>query len=328
MIDELKLATKSGRSNVEGVLDSVMRYASGRARDRAGGFNSKFNIPEHDYRTILVTSGVHSIYDLCERYNVDYDNGETVRLAAVPVIDSETNTIFASDSTTDLDADTIMGDVCDACLLHSGLVGRKFVQKVAAEPDIKGLLKELMEEFCKAANVPKDGMERRMAGMFALPYAALMLAIEWKLFPKRPKRALKYLRRLYRSTRDAIPDAQRQLVRDADSLRSELKKEGRMVSVSRQARRLIAEDPKAVRSNKCLALEVPIEAGTYEILVMHKPLVKLFGEARVRALMRHLRDDGFLKITNGRPDRLVMERTIQPLGDAYYHVIDGSFLSG
>lgn len=321
-IDELALADESTRASATVMVNNVFRFASGHTRRRARSYEREYEPVAREYRTIVVTSAVRSLYELCERMGLRYDRGEIVRWAAVPIVEPETNTIFLS-LPDDCDrADEAIGQVREACTRHSGKVGRKFVHKVLAEDEIEDRVAKLIAKFNKAADVPDEPMERRFAAMFALPYAGLMLAIEWGLFPKCPNRAGNHLIKLYRRTHAHLPTVENTLKRDLATLQEALGSGDRMAQLSRKGRRTIVVDEDLAESKTCFGFVESTDGHADRFWIKPSALEQLLGsDDRARNLMRHLRYHDLLLQDKGKPNQLVIERQIGSLGRAYYYIV-------
>lgn len=94
--------------------------------------------------------------------------------------------------------------------MRAGWAFRFFLRKLIQQSDLaKAEIKLLMQQFYEFLPLGEDdGWERRFAQKFALAAAAGILAVRWDLLPWTEDHVLNAVKRSYRRSRKALPEAE------------------------------------------------------------------------------------------------------------------------
>jgi len=319
-IDELALADDQTKNATQKMLGNVFRLASGQTKRRSKHTQNAHATDGQSYRTIIVTSGVESIFDRAAAAGIDIDRGETVRWAAVPVLAPESETIFTELPEPANSAPEAIQLIRTACHSHSGTVGREFVAKAAGDKNLDAKIADYMRKFRIKAGMDSDGEDREFCNMFALPYAALMLAIDWQLFPELPNRVRNQLVELCERTRTELPPAEITVEEDFSALKEALRDQEQITRLLYDGNKVIFEEPE--KSLSAFALIETTKKGLELALIPRVKLEELVGSAdHADRLAEHLEHLNLLKLMPKTDNRRVYGKQISGERGYYYSVL-------
>lgn len=204
VIDELARADQDDAKKVRKVRDTAYRLASGQGRSRSVLYKNKGNLTS--WRLVFASSSETPLAALAAKQGDLRPKGEELRLIDLPAVVHPVFGVFESipEGST---SERLIHETHAACAAVYGVVGRAYVEKLAADRDsAKKKAKSHLIEFQNELNAPMKGWERRFAQQFGTIYAAGMLGVEFGILPWKQKDIMQACKDCYASAREIIPD--------------------------------------------------------------------------------------------------------------------------
>lgn len=187
------------------IRQTAFKIASGVGKLRAGkAWNT-----DQKWRLFVLSSGEVSLEVIAAQSGGKRLAGEQIRFPNLPCVIGKYG-VFETLPAGYSDSVPLANDLNDACLQYHGTAFRAFLGKLTQEPDrAKSEIKLLMQQFYDYLPLGEaNGWERRFAQKFALAATAGVLGVRWKVLPWTEEHVLKAVKRCYRRSRKAIPEAE------------------------------------------------------------------------------------------------------------------------
>lgn len=293
--------------------------ATGQGKRRSARYASKTYVHAR-WRTLTLSSGETGLSDTSAAGGLERLGGEAVRFIDLPARVNQDWGVFeelpkGSDSSVKA-AMAIVG----ACKKAFGVAGPAFIEAIVDDLDVtKHRVKELMSAFFAEQNMEGvGGWEGRFAKRFALIYAALVMAAEFKIVPWKRKAIMRAVTACYLDALAATNKADQSIEKSLKRLRKKLRSTSRVLGTEE-----FATEP--ARKKKPFAYLVKRKEGTFFAINATQFKNFMGGPFNARVVLRTLKRKGNL-VTQAKSDKFVKHVEIKGLGRKTYYCIREEFL--
>lgn len=316
VLDELGRANETKERKVEKVRDTAYRLASGKGRVRSARFG-----PSTSWQLTFASSSETPLSLLAAKQNDQRPEGEIVRLIDLPAVVHPEYGIFETVPEGSTSEDLIK-IIDDACLSVHGVVGRKYVQKLAKNHQkASKTAKRYVSEFMTELKAPMNGWERRFAKRFSMVYAAGMLGIDFEILPWERGVLMQTCKSCYISARATIPDYEELLASSLKTLRQNLENADSLVDLKGRA------TSEQLKNAAGFHRKHPKDGPYFAVKPEH--FEKWLGDKLSPKLVAsHLRNEGYLITTRQNVDtKQVKIAKLNTNRKFRYYCIKASFLT-
>jgi hypothetical protein len=215
LLDELGLLEGTAEQRADQIQRMAYKVPAGSAKVRDRHWQAQRGIGTGSYDLLFATNGEHALGELVANVGRKRSGGETSRLidlaaareGSYGIIDNLPKGLSHAEA--QAHALDVVQKLKAACKLHYGHAFPAFVEKVVQHRKAMPTeIEVLMGDFLRKAETDSvAGAERRKADLFALLYAAGVLAIRWSIVPWTEKQLGRAIRRCYRDATGSAPNA-------------------------------------------------------------------------------------------------------------------------
>ena len=181
ILDEVSLLDKNEKDAAQKMQKIVYMLGAEGGKQRSNFYQPR----KATWRLNALSNGELGLNEQAANGKIQRNNGEKVRFIDIPVDDESNMGIFET-VPEGLTPSEYAENIKSACRQHYGVAGPKFVEKMLAKGTkyIKKQLKKHMDDFLIYHNISGlNGIEKRFATRFALPYASGVLAVKLGILP-------------------------------------------------------------------------------------------------------------------------------------------------
>lgn len=212
-LDELATLDPDPRTAAQVARRVAMKIAAGSRRLRSKSYDRQVGATDSRWRVLGLSSGEQSIGELANAAATERLRGEQLRLIDIPAQVHPTLGIFETLPEGYRNSKELVEAMERNCANYYGVAFPAFIEKVVENADtIAAEITTLMKEFNALAAVSGDSWEQRLAGRFALAFAAGIKGIEYGVLPWPRSIVEEACVSCYRGARSLVPDAERILV--------------------------------------------------------------------------------------------------------------------
>lgn len=181
ILDEVSLLDKSGNEAAQKMQKIVYMLGAEGGKQRSSFYQPR----KTTWRLSALSNGELGLNEQAANGNKQRNNGEKVRFIDIPVDCDNDMGIFKT-IPEGLTPSDYAESIKSACRRNYGVAGPEFVDRMLAEGSqyIKRKLKKHMDDFLEYHGISGlNGIEKRIAIRFALPYASGVLAVKLGILP-------------------------------------------------------------------------------------------------------------------------------------------------
>lgn len=317
-LDEIALAAESSRGAATRIRNVSFKSSSGQGTRRSVRYQPP-NYAHAEWRTLILSTGETSLSDISAAGGLKRLGGEAVRFIDLPARVNPAWGIFEKLPTGSEGSEEAVIAIEEACKVAFGMAGPAFIEAILDDLDaIKKRVSKLMSSFFAEQNMEGvGGREGRFAKRFALIYAALVMAAEFKIVPWKRKAIMRAVTACYLDALAATNKADQSIEKSLNRLRKKLRSSTRVQDIEGSVEPATKKKPFAYRVKR--------KEGTF-FAIKAKRFEKFMGSpSNARVVLRTLKKSENL-VTQAKSNRLVKHVEIKGLGRKTYYCIREEFL--